>query len=78
MARPLRIEFPGAIYHVMARGNARQALFPGDDDYQRMLAGLEKTVQRTGWEVFSLVWMPKERVRSVQSQEKADVLRKKC
>ena len=51
MARPLRIEFPGAIYHGMARGNARQALFHGDDDYQRMLSGLEKAVQRTGWEV---------------------------
>jgi len=36
MARPLRIEFPDAIYHVMARGNGRQALFHGDDDYQRM------------------------------------------
>lgn len=58
MARPLRIEFPGAIYHVMARGNARQTLFQGDDDYHRLLAGLEKTVQRTGWEVFSFVWMP--------------------
>jgi REP element-mobilizing transposase RayT len=58
MARPLRIEFPGAIYHVMARGNARQALFHGDDDYQRMLSGLEKTVQRTGWEVHAYVWMP--------------------
>ncbi len=34
MARSLRIKFPGAIYHVMARGNARQALFHGDDDYQ--------------------------------------------
>lgn len=58
MARPLRIEFAGAVYHVMARGNARQALFHGEDDYQRLLAGLEKTVQRTGWEVFTFVWMP--------------------
>jgi REP element-mobilizing transposase RayT len=58
MARPLRIEFAGAIYHVMARGNGRQRLFHGDDDYQRMLDGLEKTVLRTGWEVFSFVWMP--------------------
>ena len=58
MARPLRIEFPGAIYHVMARGNARQALFHGEDDYQRMLSGLEKTVRRTGWEVYAYVWMP--------------------
>ena len=58
MARPLRIQFAGAIYHVMARGNGRQRLFHGDDDYQRMLEGLEKTVLRTGWEVFSFVWMP--------------------
>jgi len=27
MARPLRIEFPGAVYHVTSRGNARQAIF---------------------------------------------------
>ncbi len=58
MARPLRIEYAGAIYHVMARGNARHALFHAEDDYQRMLTGLEKTVLRTGWEVFSFVWMP--------------------
>jgi len=32
MARPLRIEFPGAIHHVMARGNARQAIFLNDED----------------------------------------------
>ncbi len=42
----------------MARGNGRQRLFHGDDDYQRMLEGLEKTVLRTGWEVFSFVWLP--------------------
>ena len=58
MARPLRIEFENAIYHVMARGNGRQRLFDTDDDYQRMLDGLEKTVSRTGWEVFAFVWMP--------------------
>lgn len=58
MARPLRIQFAGAIYHVMARGNGKQRLFHADDDYQRMLHGLEKTVQRTGWEVLSFVWMP--------------------
>ncbi|MDT0495875.1 hypothetical protein RM530_00640 [Algiphilus sp. W345] len=32
MARPLRIEFLGAIHHVMARGNARQAIFLNDED----------------------------------------------
>ena len=58
MARPLRVQFEGAIYHVMARGNGRQLLFHADDDYQRMSAGLEQTIDRTGWEVFSFVWMP--------------------
>jgi REP element-mobilizing transposase RayT len=42
----------------MARGNGRQLLFHAEDDYQRMLSGLEQTVHRTGWEVFSFVWMP--------------------
>ncbi|MGI0047668.1 MAG: transposase, partial [Nitrosotalea sp.] len=27
MARPLRIEYPGAVYHVTARGNARQRIY---------------------------------------------------
>ncbi len=58
MARPLRIEFPNAIYHVMARGNGRQAIFHTDSDYQRMTDGLAKTVDRTGWQVFAFVWMP--------------------
>jgi putative transposase len=39
MARPLRIEFPGATYHVMTRGNNRQAVFYDDQD---RLAYLEK------------------------------------
>ncbi len=42
----------------MSRGSGRQKLFHRDDDYQRMLDGLEKTVDRTGWEVFAFVWMP--------------------
>ena len=58
MARPLRIEYAGAIYHVMGRGNGRQRLFHREDDYQRMLAGLEKSVERTGWEVYAFAWMP--------------------
>ena len=32
MARPLRIEFQGALYHVMARGSARADIFLDDDD----------------------------------------------
>ena len=58
MARPLRIEYPNAIYHVMARGNGRQAIFHADDDYGRMNDGLAKTVSRTDWRVLAFVWMP--------------------
>ena len=42
----------------MARGNGPQLLFHEGRDYQRKLDGLEKTVERTGWEVFAFAWMP--------------------
>jgi len=58
MTRPIRIEYPNAIYHVMARGNGKQAIFHIEDDYRRMTDGLKKTVGRTGWEVLAYVWMP--------------------
>jgi REP element-mobilizing transposase RayT len=58
MARPLRTEFPGAIYHVMSRGNARQVVFRDDRDYQRMVDGLAQTVDRFGWQLLSFVLMP--------------------
>ena len=35
MSRPLRIQFPGAVYHLTARGNVRAAIFL--DEYDRGL-----------------------------------------
>ena len=58
MARPLRIEFPGAIYHVMSRGKARQTVFRDDGDYQRLSKGLETVVGRLGWDLLCFVLMP--------------------
>src|SRR3954471_19856526 len=46
MARPLRIEFPGAIYHVTSRGNARQAIFLDDDDRRTFFLVLDRLVSR--------------------------------
>ncbi|MBW1796208.1 MAG: transposase [Deltaproteobacteria bacterium] len=40
MARPLRIEYPGAYYHVMSRGNSRQDIFLTDKDRLTFLEGL--------------------------------------
>ena len=37
MSRPLRIQFPDAVCHVMNRGAARQATFGDDGDYQAFL-----------------------------------------
>ncbi len=37
MARPLRIAFPGALYHVTSRGNARAPIYTDDADRTRFL-----------------------------------------
>jgi len=44
MGRPLLVEFPGAIYHAMARGNARQRIFREDREDLRFLEVIEATV----------------------------------
>lgn len=49
MSRPLRIEFPGAIYHVTSRGNARNEIFLNDSDREAFLATLAWVVERFGW-----------------------------
>lgn len=49
MSRPLRLEFPGAVYHVTSRGNARQDIFLDDSDRERFLSILSSTVHRYNW-----------------------------
>jgi REP element-mobilizing transposase RayT len=46
MSRPLRLQLPGGIYHVTARGNARRPIFEDDDDCARFLVVLASTVSR--------------------------------
>ena len=46
MARPLRLLFPGGIYHVTARGNDRRLIFEDDDDRTRFLIVLASIVAR--------------------------------
>lgn len=55
MPRRLRIQYPGAIYHVMARGNGRQKIVRDDADREQLLAGLERCVHRNGWRIFAFV-----------------------
>jgi REP element-mobilizing transposase RayT len=49
MARPLRIEYPGAVYHITSRGNAYQDVFLDDADRERFLEVLKQTVDRFNW-----------------------------
>jgi REP element-mobilizing transposase RayT len=58
MARKLRVEYPGAIYHVMNRGDRREEMFRDDEDRQRFLATLGETCAKTGWQVHALCLMP--------------------
>ena len=46
MARPLRIEYPGAFYHITARGNEKKDIFRDDKDRKRFLEYLETAVGR--------------------------------
>ena len=45
MARPLRIQYPGAFYHVMCRGNARRNIFLDNDDRYRFLKLLDESMK---------------------------------
>jgi len=49
MARPLRIAFPGALFHVLARGNAREDIYRAKADYALFLEILGQTTDRYGW-----------------------------
>ena len=46
MARPLRIQFPRALYHITARGNAKQNIFLNKDDFNDFLIILCKVTKR--------------------------------
>ncbi len=49
MARTLRLEYPGAVYHVTSRGNARRKIYSDDEDRAMFLATLAWVVERFGW-----------------------------
>jgi REP element-mobilizing transposase RayT len=53
MARPLRIEYPGALYHVTARGNARQDIFRDQGDYLEFLNVLCSVAKRFNWLIYA-------------------------
>ena len=57
MARGIRIEYAGAFYHVMARGNRRERIFREDEDRRFFCQTLGEACKRTGWRVHAWVLM---------------------
>jgi REP element-mobilizing transposase RayT len=57
MPRPLRIEYAGACYHVMSRGDGREAIVVNDKDRTEFLVTLGQACQKTGWQVHAYCLM---------------------
>lgn len=57
MARPLRIEFPGAFYHITARGNARSTIFLDIDDRRSWFALLGDVCEQFKWRCYAYCQM---------------------
>jgi REP element-mobilizing transposase RayT len=51
MARKLRVEYEGAIYHVMNRGDRREPVFKDDGDRRLFLETLGQACRKTDWQV---------------------------
>ena len=58
MARKLRVEYPGALYHVMNRGDRRELIFLDAEDRKRFLSTLAEACAKTGWQVHAYCLMP--------------------
>ncbi len=57
MARPLRLEYAGAIYHVTSRGDRRGDIYADDSDRRRWLETLGDVCSRYNWRVHSYCLM---------------------
>ncbi|MDZ4813520.1 MAG: transposase [Pseudomonadota bacterium] len=57
MARPLRIEYAGALHYLMARGSARAEVFADDDDREAFLSELARVCERFDWVVWAYCLM---------------------
>ncbi len=57
MPRKLRVEYPGAMYHVMSRGDRREDIFLDDVDRQDFIKTLAEACQKTAWRVHAYCLM---------------------
>jgi putative transposase len=57
MARPLRLEFPGAVWHVTYRGNERKQIFRDEEDRVVFLSTLGRALRMSRWKLHAYVLM---------------------
>lgn len=57
MARPLRLEYPGALYHVTSRGNGRSKIFRSSKDRATFLTVLAAVIQKYNWQLHAYCLM---------------------
>jgi putative transposase len=57
MARPIRIEYEGAFYHVTSRGNERKEIFCGPEDYERFKHYLDEAQDKYNFLLHGYVLM---------------------
>jgi len=69
MARPLRIEFPGALYHVTSRGNERAPIYFADLDRRSFLGILGDVVEQHRWMCHAYCLMPNHYHLVIQTLE---------
>lgn len=70
MARKLRVQYPGAIYHVMSRGDQREDIFFDGVDRHDFIKTLAEAWQETGWQVHAYCLMGNHYHLVVETAEK--------
>ena len=58
MSRPLRIEYPHALYHITSRGNGRNKIYLNDKDYNTFLTVFSDVIKRYNWICYAYCLMP--------------------
>jgi REP element-mobilizing transposase RayT len=69
MARSIRIQYAGALYHVMARGNRRELIFRDDDDRRFFLKTVAEVCEMTGWRIHAWLLMSNHYHLLIQTPE---------
>ena len=63
MPRKLRVEYPGATYHIMSRGGRQETIFLTDVDRQDLIKTLAEACQKTGWQVHAYCLMSNHTIK---------------